>query len=175
MLATTMWGVTDKTKAIQREKELRTDEKYWAPLIKQEAKVLRQDEGKTSGRKIIKYLLARKKKMVLEIQTELVDKNMSLEQTGAGSELVTMLEKRIQEYQKNIEDIERELATMTGKYSEVKQNLEDARDEWSEKFAASQAEIRRLQVSNGQIVAEEAKKIRTKYLKGIHDNACAVM
>lgn len=188
VLATTMWESTDRVKAKEREVQLKKEEKLWAPLIREGSKVLRQDEDKTSGLKIINYLMARKSKLTLDIQTELVDKNLELEQTGAGSELVSLLEKRVQEYQQKIEEINRELETVSGKYLDVKKELEEAKSDWMEGSAKLKAEVKRLEVSQEQIVADErnrheeqlgqvrgveARRLRSRYMEDM--KSCSVM
>ncbi len=90
VLVATMWDTTNFDKAIEREAELKREERLWAPLIRHGSRVLRQDNRKSSGLDIINYLINRKNKMTLDIQIELVDKRLRLEQTGAGSELVTL-------------------------------------------------------------------------------------
>lgn len=188
VLATTMWEDTDLVKAKDREVQLEKEEKLWAPLIREGSKVLRQDAKTTSGLKIINYLMTRKTKMTLDIQTELVDKKLRLEQTGAGSELVSLLEKRVQEYQQKIEEINLELRVVSEKYHVVREELEEAKNEWMEGSTKLKAEVKRLEVSQEQLVADErnrheeqlgqvrgveARKLRSRYMEDM--KMCSVM
>ena len=155
VLATTHWDQVDRRRARERELELQEEEKYWAPLIREGSRVLRHDQDETSGLKIINDLINRRTRMTLDIQRELVDKNMRLEQTGAGSELATVVERLLQQYEQKIQKIEHELQEVSKRDTDARERLEDAKMEWEEKFNKIQAEAKDLQATHNQLLADE--------------------
>lgn len=197
VLATTHWDSVDRKKGRQRELELQQEENYWAPLIREGSSVLRHDKNEVSGLKIINHLIDRKNRMTLDIQRELVDKNMRLEQTGAGSELATAVERLLQQYEQKIRNIERELREVLQRDTDARERLEDAKAEWQEKFNKANADARNLKATHEQLLAAERDRherlleqerarhneelrgqkiqLRKDFFKKMHETSCLMM
>lgn len=157
VLATTMWDLANPLRAQERKLELQNDEKLWAPMIKQGSKVMRQDQGRTSGLKIINQLVARKARITLEIQRELVDKKLRLEDTGAGRELTTVLKQLLQGYENRLREVEDELKKRD---DDARKMLEEAKMEWEEKLREVQADTLNLQKTHEQLLEEQQKRFK---------------
>lgn len=201
VLATTHWEHSNREIAKEREFELQREEKYWAPLIKEGSRVLRHDRDKISGLEIIRDLMNRRTRVTLAIQRELVDKNMRLEQTGAGSELVTVVERLLQQYEEKIQKIERELEEFSRRDQDARERLEEAKTEFEEKFNKIQADAKKLQATHDQILADERfnheqrlqrerdrhneelrerlenqkEQLKKNFYRGMHDSSCLMM
>lgn len=86
VLATTFWGSgPPAAKYIEYETQLKNTKNFWKPMIEHGSKVFRQNNGMESAMAIINHFLTVKQKnIVLKIQKEIVDDNVSLLDTAAG-------------------------------------------------------------------------------------------
>lgn len=108
VLATTFWQNVPLAQAEEREEQLRTDPKIWAPLIEHNSKVFRQDRERDSGESIIRYLVNRRKRVILQIQHELVSERKTFVETGAAEEVLGELQQVHASYKLHIENLERD-------------------------------------------------------------------
>jgi len=118
VLCTTFWGQVDEATAAVREHQLQTREEFWGGLIARGSKMFRQDQGKSSGENIIKYLVGRRSKMVLEIQKEMVDGRKTLTQTAAGAEVQADLEKLREKYEAEVAQLRDEMTKALAQHDE---------------------------------------------------------
>lgn len=92
ILATTMWERVSEQEGIEREEELMRTDHFWGGMIAHGSKVLRHMNTPESALKIIEHFIKidrspERPKMVLALQEELVDQELTLDQTGAGQEV----------------------------------------------------------------------------------------
>lgn len=107
VLATTMWGnVLNIEEANRRDSELR--EEYWGGMRRQGSTATRFDGTQESAQGIVSQLLG-KRSVVLKVQEELVDREMSLNQTAAGAFLEPEVYAEAEQYQRRLEELESEL------------------------------------------------------------------
>jgi hypothetical protein len=131
----------------------------WKRMIDYGSEVFRQDEGKTSASKIVKYIVDRKKPVTLDIQREMVDQNLELLQTGAGSELASAVEKLIQHYELKLKDLENDLKDAWEKRDQERRSiLEEAKEEHQANLLKSQEEIVKLRIGAEELVEHARKK-----------------
>lgn len=105
-LTTTFWDVLDTDRAQQIEAELISRDKFWARLIAQGCTTFRQDLGRDSAIKIVSSLIdQRKERMVLQIQSEIVEEGKNIQETAAAAELSTDLLALKQQQEAEIERI----------------------------------------------------------------------
>ncbi|KAM0254615.1 hypothetical protein ACHAQJ_006582 [Trichoderma viride] len=119
VLATTMWSTLDSMEGgreigVQRSKELGHPE-FWGQMIQKKSIMKEHDGSKDSALSIISELVDREGGAVLQIQSQMVDKNLSLENTDAGRYLQKDLIEARERYEKEI--------------TELKKNLEQAKAE----------------------------------------------
>jgi hypothetical protein len=81
---TTFWNQKDTETEIARDKKLRS---VWADLVALGRRCRMYDDGRGSALDVVDYLVRRDTKVVLDIQTEVVDRGLSVEDTSAGMEL----------------------------------------------------------------------------------------
>lgn len=202
VLATTMWDMTTERAGNEREAELKKQPLLWKRMIDRGSVVLRQDSEKTSALKIIQYLIDRKKPVTLDIQREMVDKKLDLLHTGAGGELASAVEKLIQQYERKLKELEKDLKdAWTKRDQERREILEDAKKEHQANLLRNQEEVAKLKISAEELVedakrqyeetvkqvqeghAQELerqrvmmqKKFREDYYKAMSEKACVVM
>ena len=197
VLATTMWDITDVGIAITREKELEQKPQLWKRMIDRGSCVFRHDEGKASALKIIDYLVQMKRPVTLDIQREMVDQNLDLIDTGAGSEVASAVKSVIERYERKLEEVEKDLKEAFDQKLQVEREiLEAVRKEQQEIIAKQREDMQSLHVSQMQLIEEQKrrfeesqisarediatelekqkKQLKERYLRDMHDR-CMVM
>ncbi|KAJ8111811.1 hypothetical protein OPT61_g5686 [Boeremia exigua] len=190
VLATTMWDSVAHDMSIgeMRETRLKEDPNLWGKMIEHGSKVLRHDRKETSGMEILRYLIGRKAKITLAIQTELNDEKKTLNDTGAGAALVTELERVREMYEKKILDLEAKL------HKDWDENIEALKADFEQKLVKQQEDAARLQATADEIVSnerkrmeeliqerlaqqieEERRKIKREFIKQMREKSCVVM
>ncbi|KAH7002414.1 P-loop containing nucleoside triphosphate hydrolase protein [Ilyonectria destructans] len=106
ILATSMWDTLDATLSetgVSREKELTTRTEFWGTMHKSGSQVVRWLGNEESAQGIIAKIIEvhdRSGKAMLKIQDELVNKNLTLDETAAGQEVqreILVAKARLQE------------------------------------------------------------------------------
>lgn len=153
VLATTMWNqIPNEETGSKREKELQSEGIFWKHMIGHGSKVFRQDHGRVSGKKILNYLIDKRRPVTLDIQREMVDEKMQLLKTGAGTEVATEAERNSQRWEKKLEEIREELQeAIDQRDHEAKKELEECRIEFEGKLAKDKEEISKLQTDSDQL------------------------
>jgi hypothetical protein len=105
VLATTFWDSTKgQAHGPSQEQRLRD---YWKDMIDNGSTLCRHDGGRISARAIVSYLIKKQRPVKLVIQWEMVDKGMTLLQTGAGAILAADIEKRIENLEDELKEAEK--------------------------------------------------------------------
>ncbi|OQO14982.1 hypothetical protein B0A48_00364 [Cryoendolithus antarcticus] len=87
ILATTMWERVREPDGVERERQLKTKQEFWGYMIDNGSQLHRHKNTQDSALQLIGSLVSRqahKAKVVLDIQTEIVDHGKSLSDTAAG-------------------------------------------------------------------------------------------
>ena len=127
---------------------MQADPKFWKPMIDKDSKVLRQDRGMTSGIEIIRYLVDRRKRVVLEIQHELVEDRKTIAQTAAGTEVLAEMAEMRKKHEAEMEKLRRDM----------QEAIEERNTYWQEEIRKERAEKAALMTKN-----EKAKgRLHTK-------------
>jgi chromosome segregation ATPase len=162
-----MWDQVDPETGHQREAALKQDPVLWGSMIKHGSKVLRHDNGLTSGLDILTYLISQRSPMTLDIQRELVDQKMQLKDTKAGKEVLTEVEQQRQEYQQKVQELEAKVqrleeACERGNKSwrntvEEFEELKERKELAEQKLARTHEDTLKLQATHDQIMAEQKR------------------
>ncbi|KAF5370422.1 hypothetical protein D9757_013145 [Collybiopsis confluens] len=159
-IVTTMWenlgssGSNEEIERIgsQREKELESRKGFMGDAISKGAKIVRHRYNtKQSAQKVVLDLLAISDPTVLQLQKELVDDGKTLNQTGAGGELNKEMDKKLKEYQQEIEAIK---ADMRAREAAGNKQMDDLRREIEEANRARariEQEKQRMQADYSEI------------------------
>ena len=86
VLVTTNWDVVDLATGERREQSLRTDPRYWQPMVSRGSQIARFLRTVESGRDILSVLDG-KEQTVTQLQSELVDESKTLAATEVGQAL----------------------------------------------------------------------------------------
>jgi hypothetical protein len=87
VLATTMWSKVDNAEGAERERQLTEKAEFWGAMHKRGSRVFRYNNTVDSARDIVDHILSLEKTVMLDIQDELVNKNMEIQDTSAAVEL----------------------------------------------------------------------------------------
>ncbi|KAF1830685.1 hypothetical protein BDW02DRAFT_591715 [Decorospora gaudefroyi] len=163
VLATTMWDITSRDAALTREKELKKEPHLWKRMIGHGSQVFRHDKDKGSALEIIRYLIARKKPVTLDIQREMVDEKLELLQTGAGNELASVVEQLIEQYESRLKEVERELKEARAARDQSNQlereMLEEAKNDYQVRLRKQQQEMANLRINAEELVQQMDKRL----------------
>jgi septin family protein len=110
-LVTTMWGNLDsegKNVAFKREKEL--EDGFWNEMMQEGSHMTRFEGNKASAEGIISQLVGDANPVILQIQHELIDNELKLAATAAGSVLAPIVEEKLGESKSKIQRFRARLA-----------------------------------------------------------------
>ncbi|KAL8645934.1 MAG: hypothetical protein Q9226_007073 [Calogaya cf. arnoldii] len=115
VLATTMWenlggSGNDTTLGDQRETQLVKTREWWGLMTQRGSKIFRHMDNKRSALEIVDYLTKLNQKVVLEIQSQIVDEKKNLQDTGAGLEVERELQEAKIKHAKEKQELEEEKA-----------------------------------------------------------------
>jgi len=111
ILATTRWGMAEKVdqkRAMERERELRTSEDFWAPMLERGSRLARFEDSRDSGLQLIMSLIEQNP-VVLQIQKELVEDGKNLIDTAAGNTVNEETKRLEEKYKAEIAQIQKEM------------------------------------------------------------------
>jgi 50S ribosome-binding GTPase len=109
-LVSTMWqelhGAEGQALGEEREVELRSNMAFWGAMDKGKSRTFRHFGERESAEAVIQWLLTSRHKLVLNIQRELVDEQLTLDQTEAGRFLQETSAGVREKYEKEIRQLE---------------------------------------------------------------------
>ncbi|KAL2076156.1 hypothetical protein VTL71DRAFT_1099 [Oculimacula yallundae] len=152
VLATTMWSSCPLSDANLRESQLTGNSDLWKFLITKGARIFRHDRGEESGQEILDHLLTRGRKVILDIQHEVVDEGKKLVDTNAGREVQAEIEKIKEAHKKEMQEIREDMEeAIRSKDTERQEELRRYKAEVNKQMQAAQNEARQLELSREQL------------------------
>jgi hypothetical protein len=160
VLATTFWNYfPDTQQANAREQQFMEKDNLWKPLIQQGSRVFRQDQDKISATSIVRYLMDRRRPVVLDIQREMVEQELPLNSTGAGGVVSSALEEDKERFEAKIRDLEIKLAEALAKSDQSqREEIEDYIAEFQRKLELRDEDQRRLEADTHQLYRDMEKR-----------------
>lgn len=161
VLVTTMWNTVARDKAEARERELRTDEKMFAPVLAKGARMMRNEGSLENARQILSSVLGNAN-VVLEIQTEIVVQGKSVEMTRAQAELEAEEVRKTREKQEEEARLQREAAAAALRAQEEQKvrEVEEAKRAQEEAERKAREEQERQQREREAARAHEEERLR---------------
>ncbi|KAG1862138.1 P-loop containing nucleoside triphosphate hydrolase protein [Suillus subalutaceus] len=171
LIVTNMWSEVKPEIGEARESELAGKDKFFKPAIEKGARMLRHDGTLESAHITLRCLLD-SHSAPLAIQQEIVDEQMSIETTAAGSELRRALNEQADRNKEEIRNLRAEMeAAMRAKHEEkrgkVQRELEKKQQE-----SEFDAELKRLEARIAQMDDEHQKQL--KALEGLQGDIARV-
>ncbi len=186
VLATTMWenlGSSGLSTTIgdQREKELQETSEWWGLMIGRGSKSFRHTDNKGSAMKIVDYLIGLRKRAVLEIQTQLIDEQKSLQDTTTGMEVEREIQQAKIKFAKDLKELkdeqrqalsdrDNEVAEMLRKQAEktneaiqrAEKSQQDLKIGWQQLLAASETRNNQFMQQLQQQLQEKERDYRNR-------------
>ncbi|KAJ5746810.1 hypothetical protein N7520_011992 [Penicillium odoratum] len=128
-LVTTHWDIvapSTRSKCEDNEKQLIKDEGFWGSMIRRGSWVGRHDNTPESADKLIRSIV-RQSRVILAVQSQMVDENLKLSQTGAGRSLgisdwtrkgVTLHGKRHRKFRRELDRMRKQLEVTSRELNE---------------------------------------------------------
>ncbi|KAL9018199.1 MAG: hypothetical protein Q9185_004472 [Variospora sp. 1 TL-2023] len=171
VLATTMWRDEIQADAAQRVAQLESTPEYWGRMIEHGSSVFRHDNTPESALRIIDHIIARRERIVLSIQKQMVDEHRTIDQTSAGQlerhEIIKEKERAARRLEENREELE---ASLRAKEQQNVHQLSEEQQKYEREIQQKDHDIEALRMSvaelqkqkEAQMVREE-EKLQTFY------------
>ncbi|KAI0491089.1 hypothetical protein F4859DRAFT_460264 [Xylaria cf. heliscus] len=158
VLATTMWStLPDIDAGRRREAELRGN--FWRHMIDNGSEVFRQDRDVESAKVIVQHIISRQSFVALDIQRDMIDRNLPLDETAAGQEVQAELDKQRAKHERRIRAMREEMReAIAERDQEHQEEIRQQRADIEKQMRANEEAIHRLKASKEEIRLEmEAK------------------
>ncbi|KAI0859104.1 P-loop containing nucleoside triphosphate hydrolase protein [Xylaria cubensis] len=109
VLVTTMWDITEHNVAESRERQLKETKEYWGSMVAKGSQVIRHDNTRQSACTLVEIFMKGDTKIVLSIQSEMVDNHKPLERTEVGNDIKELLAEQNAKLRRDIRHVEDEL------------------------------------------------------------------
>jgi len=136
VLATTHWSRSAAERASQesRHEQLVADDAFWRRMERNGARVFKHDQGETTARAIVQYLLDRVREggggggMNLRVQREMAE-GRTLDQTAVGIALERRIEEMRLAYERELGNLKRELDEARQQTAQNQQRIEEINED----------------------------------------------
>ncbi|CAF9907853.1 MAG: hypothetical protein ALECFALPRED_004022 [Alectoria fallacina] len=163
VLATTMWDSVAQRLGNAREEELVSEPLFWGSmkLLGSMVERLSGDKGTearhNSAMNIVQKIVLKKKKIVLDIQREMVDDHKPLAETSAGQELDKGLREAKLKHQKELKSIQDSMKKADAKTRSL---LEDHEKHYQEKLTRLDKDQEILNMSIAEMYKQKEEQLR---------------
>ncbi|KAF9260262.1 hypothetical protein L218DRAFT_989712 [Marasmius fiardii PR-910] len=145
VIVTTMWSKVTPNEGVARERELKSDELFFKPVLDKKAQLVRHDNTPETARAILS-LLVQNEPLPLRIQSELVDEGAkSIADTAAGGELDRELKKQMEKHKEEMVQLEAEMKeAIRTKDEETRQELEEGKQKLEKQMKEAKDDAQKL-------------------------------
>ena len=166
ILATTMWEKVDEKDGVVRERELEETPEFWGLMKEKGSRILRHYNNRESAMRLLELLVSKppaESRIVLDVQSQMVDGGKTLAETDAGQEMDSTLTWERTKY-------EEELAqTRADKQEALELNdpesatlLDEHEQETDERIRQLQAEQENLKITMERLHQEKLAELQTE-------------
>ncbi|KAJ6013396.1 hypothetical protein N7540_007987 [Penicillium herquei] len=165
----TFWEKVDPTEGDSREKALQSTDEFWGYFVKQGARVQRHLNTDESAMAAIKNFLPSDttseppNEIKLAIQTEMVDSGKDLDQTSAGQELQSELQKERERMQQEFNDTAQEIREE--KDQELRDILQRDQERQAKELQRRDSEIQELKISMERMHERKIQEMEERLLR----------
>lgn len=158
VLATTMWGKIDEAKGQKTQEQL--SEQYWNTMIDAGSKVIRHDDTKESALRIIDHIISRKTQVGLKMQKQLVEGDLTVEDTDAGQELKSKVTQERAKTDEKLRDVKEDLEQALAESDNASANeLLDEQRKFESLIKAKDAELKSMKIKAEQLHTEKLEAL----------------
>lgn len=171
VLATTMWREGIEEEATKRVHQLETTKGFWGDMISNGSTVFHHDNTAESALKIVDHIIEKRDRVVLSIQSEMVDQDRKIYETSAGQLEHADVTKEREKAERRARDKreQREIKLEKQEAQEAQELLEQL-ERYEKRVGQKQKEIEKLDMSvrelhkaKEQLEEEEEEKL-TRYI-----------
>ncbi|KAF7168904.1 hypothetical protein CNMCM5623_001810 [Aspergillus felis] len=173
---TTFWEKVDESDGDSREEALKTTDDFWGFFVRRGARVRRHWNNRDSALSAIQEFVpvgADKppEEMKMAIQTEMVDSGKNLDQTSAGQELQSELQKEREKMQQEMKERELEMKeAIASKDKELIEILRQEQEKQAEDFKRRDMELQELKISMERMHEEKIQRLEARLLQQQNEN-----
>ncbi|KAF2670963.1 P-loop containing nucleoside triphosphate hydrolase protein [Microthyrium microscopicum] len=166
ILATTHWKDTNGVSIPDATGNARIDELvgtngFWGGMVDRGSQVVKHDGSKASALEIVDNLYARRARVILDIQRQLIDQKRNLDDTDAAQALQQELIRERKEFQRKLEglkeDMKEAISENDGKWQE---QLQKDKIEYEAKINKTYAETDALRTNLKKIAEEKEAQFK---------------
>jgi hypothetical protein len=165
ILATTMWErLNDESIGHKREQELIQTEEFWGWMKKQGSQVIRHQNTWESAMEVLgKFVMSHERPIPLQIQTEIVDGERTLDETGAGQELELALSEERERFRRELAELQTEMKKAMAMRDEQAQDMiRESRQELDQKLLDLERDRADLKVSLQAMYTEKLERLENE-------------
>jgi len=107
ILATTFWGDVPAALGAQREKQLKEKDEFWGKMVKKGSETVRLGTAREDGMELL-MSIAKKQKITLQSQREMVDEDKSASETAAAQSVHEEVRRQREEFEGRMEEEKKE-------------------------------------------------------------------
>jgi chromosome segregation ATPase len=166
ILATTHWSDAEGARISERvgrerEIELMGTEGFWGGMIEKGSVVMRHDGSTESAMDIVLKIVKRKLRVVLDIQTQLVDEKRSLDDTDAAQALQAEIIRERKLFQEKLDQVQSDMkSALKEKDEEWQKQLEKDKKLYEDKIKKTHADTAALKTNLEKIVKEKEAQFK---------------
>ncbi|KAF7357261.1 GTP-binding protein A [Mycena sanguinolenta] len=159
VIVTTMWGQIERTKGLDREKELMNGKEFYKHAVTKGAHFMRHDKKLVSAQAVLRSLM-KNTPLPLKIQREIVDEGKDITETAAGAEFNREITAQIQQLKTEMENLRRGIKDAArARDSETKKELEMETKELRDKMSRMQSDAQNFASNYERLNAEMDRKL----------------
>lgn len=168
ILVASKWNSIALDQAERRLEELTHNRSMWGFMIERGSSVERFSGTPNNARSILKSILDKKHKTILNIQEELVDQRLNLSETEAGKVLAEELNKIRLQHEREMEELRREMReAMQAKDNELYDTISQEQSRVQGRLRYDEAQITELNSQRNEI--EEIRRTHVEELRRLED------
>ncbi|KAL6858334.1 hypothetical protein ACO1O0_005795 [Amphichorda felina] len=163
VLVTTMWELAEASVGQGRETDLVNTRDFWGVLIESGATLGRHDNTRETAMRLLKRFI-RKNRMTMQVQKEMVNDRKTLDQTQAGMELDSELQKERERFSKDLADAQEMMKqAIDARDQESTEMLRQHKKEMQRKIDRVVKQREELKVSMEKMHAEKLAEFERRY------------
>jgi hypothetical protein len=152
VLVTNRWETVELKEGELRERELITNPNMWGDMIQKGSTVERYSGTTQEARRILKSVFEKKRRTILNIQQELIDRQLDLSETEAGQTLLQEINSLRLKYMREMTELRTDLNNaLQAKDDATYELMVKHRSELEVRLTQSQDQISELKSQNGAL------------------------
>jgi hypothetical protein len=169
VLVTNRWETVDLKEGEERLRELTTNRNMWGVMIQKGSKVERFSGTAEDARRILRSVLEKRRRTILNIQQELIDRQLDLSETEAGKTLLEEINRLRSNHMREMAELRTEMnKALKSKDVEMYELIAQQQSELEKRLKEYQNQISELKSSESAL--EELRRAHNEELRRLEDS-----